>query len=343
MVVSVRAGISVSCVISNYNYAKYIGQAVDSALAQTVPFEQVIVVDDGSKDNSVEILRAYGDRITLIEIANSGQTGACLTGFAGVSSDYIYFLDADDYLDADFIETITPLLASSPVKLQFQLRTVRAATGTTYSAFPTFSAGYDAAAMRADNRLLGFYTSPPTSGNVFRSESLRSIDFSQLNPRGAIDSTLNLLAPYFGEIISINRPFVYRRVHDDSLGQWSKPTPELLRKEIRIFQDTWLEAQTLMKWTEPAFGNSRPVYLLERTLMINALSGKFWLAGDIARYITRVIRSKEPLKQRLMLVAWALCLLPPLRQYRERTVQARRSPVNRPAFLEKLVRLLGRR
>ncbi|MEO6001890.1 MAG: glycosyltransferase, partial [Opitutus sp.] len=56
-----------SILINNYNNARYIRACIDSVLSQTVPVDEVIVYDDGSTDENVEILRSYGDRIILIE------------------------------------------------------------------------------------------------------------------------------------------------------------------------------------------------------------------------------------------------------------------------------------
>lgn len=331
---------SISCVISNFNYQDYVAQAIDSALNQTIGFRQIVVVNDGSTDHSMSVLKRYDGKVTILDIPNSGQTAACLRGFAEVQSDYVYFLDADDFLEPDFIESIAPFLETEPVKLQFQLKTMRSDTGAVYNAFPTYAEGYNAEAMISDNETLGFYRSPPTSGNVFKSDYLRSLDVSKLDPRGAIDSTINLLAPYFGEVISINRPLALRRVHESSFGQWSRPTPALLQKELDIFHRTWREATAIMQWQEPPFKIAKPVYVLDRELMIGALSGRTWLSGPVAQFIGRLSRSREPAKQRLLLAIWALTLLLPSQGMRERAIRARRSPVNRSLLLRKVVALV---
>jgi len=88
----------VSIIIRNYNYEKYVGDAVDSALAQPHPDVEVIVVDDGSTDDSRRILRSYGDRIRLITRENGGEGAAANTGFAQARGDVVIFLDSDDVL-----------------------------------------------------------------------------------------------------------------------------------------------------------------------------------------------------------------------------------------------------
>jgi glycosyltransferase involved in cell wall biosynthesis len=86
----------VSVIIPNYNYANYLREAIDSVLTQTYANIEVIVVDDGSKDESKEILQSYGDKITAIFQRNQGVAAARNNGVAKSKGDYIAFLDADD-------------------------------------------------------------------------------------------------------------------------------------------------------------------------------------------------------------------------------------------------------
>ena len=71
---------TIAAVIPNYNYARFLPYALDSVLAQTSPFDEIIVVDDGSIDNSLEVLARYDGRIKVISIPNGGQLGAVRAG-----------------------------------------------------------------------------------------------------------------------------------------------------------------------------------------------------------------------------------------------------------------------
>src|SRR5438045_1296314 len=95
-------------IISSYNYARFLGECIDSALAQTWPNVEVIVVDDGSTDESRQILDSYGDRIRTIFKTNGGQASAANAGFAAASGDVIILLDADDLLLPEALTNIVP-------------------------------------------------------------------------------------------------------------------------------------------------------------------------------------------------------------------------------------------
>jgi glycosyltransferase involved in cell wall biosynthesis len=86
----------VSVIIPNFNYAGYLREAIDSALEQTYPNTEVVVVDDGSTDDSKAVLASYGDRIKRIEQTNQGVSAARNNGVLASSGEYIAFLDADD-------------------------------------------------------------------------------------------------------------------------------------------------------------------------------------------------------------------------------------------------------
>lgn len=86
----------ISIVIPNFNGILYVEEAIDSALNQDYENKEVIVVDDGSTDGSVELLRTYKDKIRLIETENHGAAAARNTGLLAAKGELIAFLDSDD-------------------------------------------------------------------------------------------------------------------------------------------------------------------------------------------------------------------------------------------------------
>lgn len=88
--------ILVSVIIPNYNYAHYLGEAIDSVLKQTYSNLEVIVVDDGSTDGSRAVIESYGDKITTVFQQNEGVSAARNRGVKASGGEYVAFLDADD-------------------------------------------------------------------------------------------------------------------------------------------------------------------------------------------------------------------------------------------------------
>ncbi|MCP6761576.1 MAG: glycosyltransferase [Fischerella sp. CENA71] len=107
----------VSVIISNYNYARYLPAAIESVLAQTYKNFEIIVVDDGSQDNSRDVINQYQerspDRVKGIFQVNQGQGAAFNTGFAAANGDIIAFLDADDVWKPNKLQRIVEVFQDS--------------------------------------------------------------------------------------------------------------------------------------------------------------------------------------------------------------------------------------
>ena len=94
----------VSIIIPCYNAEKYISEAINSCLCQTYKNIETIIVNDGSKDKSLNIIKIFRDKIVLIDQENKGGSAARNTGLRNASGEFIKFLDADDFLENDIIE-----------------------------------------------------------------------------------------------------------------------------------------------------------------------------------------------------------------------------------------------
>lgn len=103
----------VSIIIPMYNASDYIEATLLSALGQTWPNVEVIVIDDESTDNSLTVAKQYKDKITVLQQSNKGASAARNLGLASASGKYIQFLDADDLLSADKIAAQVEVLNGS--------------------------------------------------------------------------------------------------------------------------------------------------------------------------------------------------------------------------------------
>lgn len=116
------AEVRASIIVNNFNYARFLGDAIDSALEQTYPNVEVIVVDDGSTDDSLDVAREYGDRIIPVFKDNGGQGSAYNAGYERSAGEIVCFLDADDTLLPDALASAVALFGSDRVvKVQLPL------------------------------------------------------------------------------------------------------------------------------------------------------------------------------------------------------------------------------
>jgi glycosyltransferase involved in cell wall biosynthesis len=106
-----------TCIVTHYNYGKYVEEACASALSQSRPFDQILLVDDGSTDGSADVVRArFGshDRIQLVLKPNGGQLSCFAEGFARATGDVVFFLDADDLYEPEYLAQVLEHYAAHP-------------------------------------------------------------------------------------------------------------------------------------------------------------------------------------------------------------------------------------
>lgn len=222
-----------SVIIPNYNYAAFLPQAIDSALAIDWPDVEVIVVDDGSKDESPAIIASYGDRIIGIVKANAGQGAACSDGFFRSTGEYIWFLDSDDMVDPSVMREAAPLLTPGTSKVQFQMNTINATGESLGNCYPHYKGTPTSDDIARWARFSGAYPTPPASGNVYRRDYLEKIfpiDFS-IDPW--TDTFCLSAAPYLGEVKVIAKPLVSYRVHGSNDSAMANLKPEHFGTDLK--------------------------------------------------------------------------------------------------------------
>src|SRR3954452_11903048 len=112
-----------SIIIDNFNYGRFLREAIESALRQAYAPLEVIVVDDGSTDGSREIIASYGDRIIPVLKENGGQASPFNPGFRASRGAVVCFLDADDALAPTVVEKALPVFDDERVvKVHWPLR-----------------------------------------------------------------------------------------------------------------------------------------------------------------------------------------------------------------------------
>jgi glycosyltransferase involved in cell wall biosynthesis len=198
--------LKVSIIVNNYNYARFLRGAIDSALAQTCPDCEVVVVDDGSTDDSRGVIESYGSRVRAIYKANGGQASAINAGFAASSGEIVLFLDADDVLFPEAAAAIVSAWRAGVVRIQFTLEVV--------DALGNRSGKRVGGSGLADATTGPFGGDSPTSGNAFSRAVLEKImPVPEDDWRICADKHLTIASSLFGEVMPLGRPLGYYRVH----------------------------------------------------------------------------------------------------------------------------------
>ena len=205
----------VSIVVINYNYERFLHSAVDSALAQTYPNVEVIVVDDGSIDRSRDVIESYGSRISSVFKQNGGHGSALNAGFAASRGELVIFLDADDELLPNAATEVAQAWRPGIAKVQFQLEMVdakRTPLGTRVPEFEVFLPNGD---LRNLIRRCGWYPTAPSSGNAFSRAALEKLmPLDEQDWTAVAEKPLVTLTPFFGDIVSLRKPLGLYRIHD---------------------------------------------------------------------------------------------------------------------------------
>ena len=202
-----------SIIIANYNYGRYVGDAIDSALGQDWPHVEVIVVDDGSTDDSAQVIAGYGDRITAVLTENRGQREANNTGFSISHGDIVIFLDSDDVLLPSVLREIAAVWREGLSKVQVMMQRVDSQKRPNGGTVPKMAIAPPPERIRQWVDATFEYPTPPSSANAWSRAFLNAIFPLDGTHDAATDSTCIAMAPYMGDIVTIPLPLVLYRMH----------------------------------------------------------------------------------------------------------------------------------
>lgn len=217
----------ISIVITNYNFGRYIGDAIQSALDVRWPDKEIIVCDDGSTDNSRDVIEGFGGRIKKVYKANGGQPSAANAAFPLITGEIIFFLDSDDMLLPEAAEIVVKAWDANTTKVQFPSIVIDHAGAHTGKLWPNFRHGYRPELIKAQLIRTARYPTSATSGNAFSRRFLEEL-FPVPEDLQALDSSLCMTAPLYGDVKTITEPLGKFRIH--GANSWSQNTwqPEKL-------------------------------------------------------------------------------------------------------------------
>jgi glycosyltransferase involved in cell wall biosynthesis len=209
----------ISVVVNNYNYARFLDDAIGSALDQDHQDLEVLVVDDGSTDHSLAVARRYEPKVRVITQPNGGQCAAFNTGIRSATGEGVIFLDADDRLAPGAVAFHAEQLAGDAVvRSMGRMRVIDADGSPDGSLVPGRTPTPELARGRTLQAGPGAYICPPTSGNAWRGSFLQQIAPLPEPPEPtAADGFLMDTAPLYGQVTWTPQLVADYRVHNQSL------------------------------------------------------------------------------------------------------------------------------
>lgn len=206
--------IKASIIITSYNYRRYLSAAIDSALAQSHPHTEVIVVDDGSTDGSADIIQAYASRIHAILKDNGGQASAFNAGFRASSGEVVCFMDSDDVMDPEAVTEALERLTAGVVKVHWPLRIIDRESRPTGAYIHRHDLAEGDVRDIVLRRGPAGYNWASTSGNAWTRAFLeRVLPMPEPEYRIGPDVYLAALSPLFGSIARLPTPRGAYRIH----------------------------------------------------------------------------------------------------------------------------------
>ena len=288
----------VSIIINNYNYGQFLRDAITSALNQTYLHTEILVVDDGSTDNSQEIITSHGNQIIAVFKENGGQASAFNAGFAVSRGEIVIFLDADDYLFHHAVEQIVAVWKPGISKVHYWLEVVDNLGKPLGFSYPQGEAPLASGDVWRDLLKGGGYTTTPTSGNAIDRVALAQVlPMPEAEFRISADGYLATLIPFYGQVLSIEEALGAYRIHGNN--QWALATVSSDRFHRFVRHD--LQRQALLAHKASELGYEFPQDLNLRDI------GHLW--SRIASLRWEPQKHPIPSDRPLNLIYWGFCSL----------------------------------
>ncbi len=348
----------VSVVVNNFNYARYLRQSVDSALAQRYPRVEVVVVDDASSDGSREVIRSYGSRVVaVLQERNGGQAAAINAGVRASRGDLVMMLDADDYLYPDAAERAVAAFGPGIAKVQYRLDLVDA-DGAKLDVYPRPEVRFDDGDVVPRLLAMGRYETTVTSGNAFGREVLeRILPVPEDEFRISADGYLVSVAPFHGAVRSVEEPLGAYRLHganawaSGASGGVSGALAERLRRSLlhdaSRCRAVEARARALGLVPAPHLGMRDPQHLETRIASLRLDPAAHPYPADrravlAARGVAASRLARTSGKRRALLAAWfvAVGLLP--RALASRAITWRLVHASRPPAVDRVLKAIRR-
>ncbi|MEP9373348.1 glycosyltransferase family 2 protein [Mesorhizobium sp. KR1-2] len=228
---------AISVLINNYNYGRFVGRAIESALAQNTTDTDIIVVDDGSSDQSRSILESYGDRVKVLFQDNRGQAAAINAAVHKSRGDILCFLDADDWWAPGKLSATAAAFRDDPrLSLVYhRLQPTLIDGAPILKPVPRTLCSGDLSQQLTKSA--GWWPFPMTSAIAVRRRAWDAAGDIPEQFRISADAWLVGIYPFLGRVAALSGSLGFYRIHNNN---WYRPVNDAatLRKRMAHWQAT---------------------------------------------------------------------------------------------------------
>ena len=345
--------LGVSIIVLNYNYGRFLAEAIESALKQNHPLCEVIVVDDASTDHSRDVIARYGDRIRpVLRETNDGQIPALEDAWPLARHPILIFLDADDILFPHAAATVASRWTAGTVKTQSPVVKIDEAGRQIGTIMPRYPPNLNTATLRRTLLRTGCCFLSPSSGNAYSRGLLEAVardgGFELESPREfCMDVIMEGNAPFYGEVVTIYEPLAYYRIHDSNDNMYhvlDKVRFDKLSRYIALKLDYF--AGRCRIWGlafDPTIARNSSIWGLECRLVCGKLASfteplEYPVWRTLAQALRAYIHAKElPVSHRIISATWFLSVAVSPRVFARRLIALRFVITERPVWFKRIL------
>jgi len=320
---------TLTAILCNYNHAPLVGRAIESLLSQSRPPDQLVIVDDGSSDNSIEVIESWANRspriLFLRNPQNLGFHASSAKALAAATGHYVYNGAADDYILPGFFETVCGLMDRYPQAGIGCAKVVSVSPDGRQIRSEGLTAVKEARYLTAEDYLRQMMEVEPvthslSSGTIYRRDSLLQVGGWQAE-LGSYSDTFAIRAiglqtglcyvPQDGAIWLINPTGMSQTTRADPLKSWRimSRAAELMKSvEFRrffpapyvAFWEAAMREALITQQLQPAIDGYQAVQHVSRTIASQSPMPVRWLLGLIRRVMTACYLLSNHIQRRVL-------------------------------------------
>jgi hypothetical protein len=305
----------ISILLANYNYARYIGQSIESVLAQTYRNWELIICDDGSADESPSIIGRFANRDSRIKALyqpNGGHTSALNAAFALCQGEVVCFLDSDDLYLPGKLESVVAACANDPVAGLVIHRVIRVNERRRKQGVWPLSnlpGGWLGPELLKAGGVMPY--APPTSGIALRREIADLLFPLSMEPPLDMcpDQVIMRLAPLLTAVRRMPDALAEYRVHGANSYSGRAVNAQAVKRQLEVSRALWRAQYGLLFAIQPEIAASlSPLEVSQTTALLQYIEAKLLKAPDVAVFHQKLLDASKRQGKDTLLPFWRMSI-----------------------------------